>query len=120
MKPGTRVVSNTFSMGDWEPDGKISAGGACTSFCSAMLWIIPAKVAGTWKLAEGELTLEQTYQKLTGTLKSGGNSTAISDAKMQGDQITFKVGDRIFRGRVDGNKMEGVFATETKWEATRG
>jgi hypothetical protein len=107
-------------MGDWEPDGKISAGGACTSFCSAMLWIIPAKVAGTWKLAEGELTLEQTYQKLTGTLKSGGNSTAISDAKMQGDQITFKVGDRIFRGRVDGNKMEGVFATETKWEATRG
>lgn len=120
MKPGTRVVSNTFSMGDWEPDGKISAGTACKSFCSAMLWIIPAKVAGTWKLAEGELTLEQKYQKLTGTLKSGSNSTAISDAKMQGDQITFKVGDRIFRGRVDGNKMEGVFATETKWEATRG
>lgn len=120
MKPGTRVVSNTFSMGDWEPDGKISAGSTYKSFCSAMLWIIPAKVAGTWKLAEGELTLEQKYQKLTGTLKSGGNSTAISDAKMQGDQITFKVGDRIFRGRVDGNKMEGVFATETKWEATRG
>lgn len=120
MKPGTRVVSNTFSMGDWEPDGKISAGNTCKSFCSAMLWIIPAKVAGTWKLAEGELTLEQKYQKLTGTLKSGGNSTAISDAKMQGDRITFKVGDRIFRGRVDGNKMEGVFAAETKWEATRG
>lgn len=120
MKPGTRVVSNTFSMGDWEPDGKISAGSTCKSFCSAMLWIIPAKVAGTWKLAEGELTLEQKYQKLTGTLKSGSNSTAISDAKMQGDQITFKVGDRIFRGRVDGNKMEGVFAAETKWEATRG
>lgn len=120
MKPGTRVVSNTFSMGDWEPDGKIAAGSTCKSFCSAMLWIIPAKVAGTWKLPEGELTLEQKYQKLTGTLKSGSNSTAISDAKMQGDQITFKVGDRIFKGRVDGNKMEGVFATETKWEATRG
>lgn len=120
MKPGTRVVSNTFSMGDWEPDGKISAGTACKSFCSAMLWIIPAKVAGTWKLAEGELTLEQKYQKLTGTLKSGANSTAISDAKMHGDQITFKVGDRIFKGRVDGNKMDGVFATEIKWEATRG
>ncbi len=119
MKPNTRVVSNTFTMGDWEPDEKISAGAGCTSYCSAMLWIVPAKVAGTWQLPQGELTLEQKYQMLTGTLKSGTNSTPIASAKMTGDHITFKVGDQIYRGRVAGNKMEGVFSTETKWEATR-
>ena len=119
MKPNTRVVSNTFGMGDWTPDDQIAASEDCKTYCKAMLWIIPAKVAGTWTLPEGELKLEQTYQMLTGTLTSGGNSTPITDGKMRGDRITFTVGDKIYTGRVDGNKMEGVFAVETKWEATR-
>lgn len=120
MKPGTRVVSNTFTMGDWEPDAKIQApSDNCTSYCGAMLWIIPAKVAGRWRLPQGELTLEQNYQMLTGTLRAGGNSTLISEGKMNGDNITFKVGERVYRGKVEGGKMQGVFATETKWEGTR-
>jgi SAM-dependent methyltransferase len=120
MKPGTRVVSNTFDMGDWEPEARIQAhGDNCTSYCTAMLWIVPAKVAGAWRLPQGELTLQQEYQMLTGTLNAGGKTELISDGKMQGDNITFKVGDRIYRGKVEGGKMQGVFATETKWEATR-
>jgi hypothetical protein len=120
MKPNTRVVSNTFDMGDWVPDAQISAAGSgCTAYCEAYLWIVPAKVAGTWQLAEGELVLEQTFQMLSGTLKSPGGTTRISGGRMRGDQITFMVGERIFNGRVADNRMEGVFATETKWQATR-
>jgi hypothetical protein len=120
MKPGTRVVSNTFDMGDWTPDDQINAGEGCTSYCRASFWIVPAKVAGTWKLPEGDLTLEQKYQMLTGNLKSGTTSTPITDAKMRGDQIRFKVGDRIYTGRVVDGVMEGTFGTETKWRGTRG
>ena len=118
MKPGTRVVSNTFDMGDWEPDNRISAEN-CTAYCKASFWIVPAKVAGTWRLPEGELTLEQKYQMLSGTLKSAGGSQPISAGKMQGDHITFMVGERVYRGKVEGDRMEGVFATETKWQASR-
>lgn len=121
MKPNTRIVSNTFDMGDWTPDDKISALGinGCRSYCEAFFWIVPAKVAGTWQLPEGELVLEQRYQMLTGTLKSPSGTAAISNGKMRGDQITFTVGDRIYNGRVAGNRMEGVFATETRWQAVR-
>ena len=65
--PGTRIVSNSFDMGDWTPDQTIQAGPECTSWCRAHLWIVPAKVQGTWKLPDGgELTLEQKYQVITG------------------------------------------------------
>ncbi len=119
MKPGTRVVSNTFDMGDWQPDDRVAATNGCTSYCRASFWVVPAKVAGTWQLPEGELTLEQEYQMLKGNLKTASGSTAITNGKMRGEQITFMVGDRIFTGKVAGNKMDGVFATETKWEATK-
>jgi SAM-dependent methyltransferase len=118
MKPGTRIVSNSFDMGDWEPDDRISAEN-CTAYCKATFWVIPAKVAGTWQLPQGELTLQQQYQMLTGTLKSANESIPITNGKMRGEQITFMVGDRVYRGMVNGNRMEGVFATETKWQATR-
>ena len=70
LRPGTRVVSNSFDMGDWTPDQTIQAGPECTSWCRAHLWIVPAKVQGTWKLPDGgELTLEQRYQAVTGSLR---------------------------------------------------
>ena len=61
MKPGVRVVSNSFTMGDWKEDEKITAGGDCSSWCTAYLWIVPAKVAGNWKTSRGTLTLKQEY-----------------------------------------------------------
>ena len=68
MRPGTRVVSNSFDMGDWRPEQTVEAQDDCTSYCRAHLWIVPAKVEGTWKLPDGDLRLEQTYQTLLGTL----------------------------------------------------
>jgi SAM-dependent methyltransferase len=122
MKPGTRVVSNSFDMADWTPDQNISLTDDCERFCAGYFWIVPAKVQGTWKLPDGELTLKQDFQMLTGTAKIGGASTDISNAKMTGDQIAFSVGDTTYTGRVAGKVMEGVSKSasgETKWRATR-
>ena len=114
MKPGTRIVSNSFTMGDWEEDGKAQASD-CTSYCTAYLWIIPAKVAGTWQLGNDRLTLTQTYQKLSGTL--GQNQ--ISDAKMTGDAITFKVGNATYTGKLEGTTLTGTKNDGSKWSATK-
>lgn len=115
MKPGTRVVSNSFDMGDWTPDQEVSATTECSSYCRAMLWIIPAKVAGTWQTPQGDLTLSQTYQMLTGSLKGA----PIANGKMRGDEISFTVGSNTYRGRVTGNRIEGKTSDGGKWQATR-
>jgi SAM-dependent methyltransferase len=119
MKPGTRVVSNSFDMGDWEPDQEVAANTECTSYCRAMLWIVPAKVAGTWQMPRGDLTLAQTYQMVSGTLTSPGGATPISNARMRGDQISFTVGDKVYNGRVTGNRIEGTISDGGTWQATR-
>lgn len=122
MKPGTRVVSNSFTMGDWKEDEKISAGGDCTSWCTAYLWIVPANAAGTWKTSRGNLTLKQEYQMLTGSLAQGGANAIISDAKMNGYQIAFTAGGAQYVGQVNGNTIEGTYKGADgggKWTATR-
>jgi hypothetical protein len=119
MKPGTRVVSNTFTMGDWTADQQETVTENCTSWCTALYWVVPAKVQGTWKLPHGELKLTQTYQMLSGSL---GNQ-AISNAKMNGDQITFTAGNATYTGRVNGNTMEGTMKSgnsSTPFRGTRG
>ena len=115
MKPGTRVVSNSFDMGDWTPDQEASATTECSSYCRAMLWIIPAKVGGTWQTPNGDLTLSQEYQMLTGTLKG----TPISNGKMRGDEIQFTAGNSVYRGRMMGSRIEGTIEGGGKWQATR-
>ena len=67
LRPGTRVSSNTFTMGDWEPDFREESS-PCTSWCTALSWVVPAKVAGAWQLGTETLTLTQQYQNVTGTL----------------------------------------------------
>jgi SAM-dependent methyltransferase len=119
MKPGTRIVSNSFDMGEWVPDLDVSATGECERYCRAMLWIIPAKVAGTWQTPRGTLTLIQNFQMLSGALKSPGGTTAISTGKMNGDEISFTVGARTYKGRVTGNRIEGIISDGGKWQARR-
>jgi SAM-dependent methyltransferase len=116
LKPGTRIVSNSFDMEDWKPDQTENVAG-CTNWCTAHLWIVPAKVEGTWKLSQGELALKQTFQMITGTLKSGNNVSQIN-GKLNGDQITFTAGTSQYTGRVNGNAMEGT-AGGANWSATR-
>jgi hypothetical protein len=116
MKPGTRIVSNSFDMEEWKPDETANVEG-CSNWCTAHLWIVPAKVNGTWKLPQGELSIKQTFQMITGTLKNGSNTSPI-DGKLNGDQITFTAGNTQYSGRVSGNSMEGT-AGGNKWSATR-
>jgi SAM-dependent methyltransferase len=115
LKPGTRIVSNSFTMEDWEADETATLSNDCVSWCTALFWIIPAKVEGTWQLGQEALTLKQTFQRFTGTL--GGKP--ISEGKLRGDEITFTVGTAKYTGRVNGNSMKGTGSAGGAWSATR-
>jgi SAM-dependent methyltransferase len=117
LKPGTRIVSNSFTMEDWEADETATIADGCTSWCTALFWIIPAKVEGTWRLGDADLTLTQTFQKISGTL----GSTPISDGKLRGDEIAFTVGTTKYAGRVNGTSMQGTGAGTNggRWSATK-
>jgi SAM-dependent methyltransferase len=119
LKAGTRIVSNSFTMGDWSADSTVSAKDGCVSYCTAYLWIVPAKVDGIWHLSDGELALKQTYQMLSGSLKHGSNTVQIANGKLNGDQITFNAGGVLYTGRVTANGMEGTISTGGDWKATR-
>jgi precorrin-6B methylase 2 len=105
MKPGTRVVSNSFTMGDWQADQTQNANEkeGCTAYCTAYLWIVPAKVEGKWKLPDGELTLKQSYQQVTGAL-----GTSDVKGNLRADQITFTAGNAQYTAKVSGNTMTGT------------
>jgi SAM-dependent methyltransferase len=119
MKPGTRVVSNTFNMGDWEPDATIDAGGDCVSYCRAYKWIIPAKVEGDWRFRDGTLRLVQKYQMLSGTLMQGTETLPITDARMNGAEIAFVAGDGRYTGRVGERSMAGTIEGGGTWKASQ-
>jgi SAM-dependent methyltransferase len=119
LKPGTRIVSNSFTMGDWAADETANVKDDCASYCVAYLWIVPAKVEGTWQMPQGELALKQTYQMVAGTLKSGNVVAPITNGKLNGDQITFTAGGTEYSGRVVGNTIEGTSKGNGNWKATR-
>lgn len=109
LKPGTRIVSNTFTMKEWIPDETAMDIEDCDSYdsyCEALLWIVPAKVEGTWKIPQGELKLSQKFQMVSGTLKTGKNTITISEGRLYGDEITFSANDEKYSGRVNGNSIE--------------
>jgi precorrin-6B methylase 2 len=114
MRPGSRIVLNTFSVHNWEPDATEKIAGTCQSWCTSMLYIVPARVAGTWKLPQGELTLTQTFQMIGGTLTAGGQAVAIANGKLRGDLIAFTAGGREYSGKVAGNHIEGVTSGDGK------
>jgi SAM-dependent methyltransferase len=108
LKPGTRIVSNTFNMGDWAPDDSAELGDdpRCkSSFCSAMLWIVPAKVEGIYATPQGEVIFKQRYQKLTGTLTAEGKALPL-EGRVRGEEIRFTAGGRRYAGRVNGGALE--------------
>jgi SAM-dependent methyltransferase len=127
MKPGTRIVSHQFNMDDWQPDETTNIDGR-----RAYFWLVPAKVQGTWRMQSGsdvlDITLEQKYQVLEGTVKLGVVNAGLRDARLAGDRITFAFVDqgglrRDFTGRVTGNTMEGTMKLESgpeaRWTATK-
>ena len=128
QKPGTRVASHQFNMGDWQPDETANIDNRL-----AHLWIVPAKAGGTWSLRidgsaqERPLSLRQSFQMLTGQLNGATAVLAISDARLRGDQISFSVIEgavrRDFSGRVQGNAMDGTVraagSPDMRWSASR-
>lgn len=116
LAPGTRVVSNTFRMGDWEPDAEETVTKDCSTYCTALLWIVPAKVQGKWEVRGQTLQLDQHYQKLSGKL----GSVPISDARMHGAEIAFTVNGVRYTGLVNGRTMSGKAAGQGDWSARRG
>ncbi len=118
MKPGTRVVSNTFTMDDWEPDETAQVTQGCAGHCTAYKWVIPAKVQGTWRMGDKQLVLTQKYQMVEGTLREEGASTPISEGRIAGTKITFVAGDQRYTGEISGRTMQGTTEGGGRWNAT--
>jgi len=127
MKPGTRIASHQFNMDDWEPDERDNLEGR-----AAYLWIVPAKVQGSWKVTSGgathDVSLTQRYQKVEGHVKFGRIEAGLRDVSLRGDQIKFAWVDNTgarhtFSGRVSGKSMEGVVRSdggrEGRWSAAQ-
>jgi 2-polyprenyl-3-methyl-5-hydroxy-6-metoxy-1,4-benzoquinol methylase len=127
MKPGTRVVSNTFNMGDWEPDETV-----LDQHWRAHFWVVPAQIEGAWvmKGMEGgplRLNISQSYQNIGGTLTRGGQTLDLLGAKLRGDEVKFQyiTPDRkvhAFSGRLEGRRLTGTVVADyssTSVEMTR-
>lgn len=115
LPPGTRVVSNTFRMGDWEPDASETVTQDCSTYCTALLWIVPAKVDGKWEVDGQTLHLTQQYQMLSGKL----GKADISDARLKGNEISFSANGVRYTGEVNGQTMSGTAAGKGNWTARR-
>ncbi len=116
LRPGTRMVLNGFAVPGWDPDVTERAEGDCGSWCTAHLYFVPAKAAGTWQLPQGQLVIEQTFQKVTGKLSLGGKRMDITDGLLKGDLLTFTAGGAKYEGRVNGETMSGMGGA---WTAKR-
>jgi precorrin-6B methylase 2 len=117
LKPGTRIVANEFGIEGWTAD-QIETVPDCEQWCRALLWIVPVNVQGTWRLPEGDLTLQQEYQMVSGSL--GG--TPIANGRLRGDRIAFTLGRAEYTGRVHGNTIEGAVSdggSVSTWKASR-
>jgi len=122
LKPGTRIVANTFGIEDWTADESTTISDDCTSWCTVLLYVVPAKVGGTWQMPQGLLTLTQEYQMITGTLASSGSAIPIENGRLRGDQISFTAGGIQYTGRVAGDSITGTTQSGgggNTWSATR-
>jgi len=117
LRPGTRIVSNSFTMGDWEADQRSVVTDNCQSYCTALLWIIPAQVDGNWRLGNQILRLTQQYQMLSGTL----GEFPLSEARMNGDVISFVANGVRYVGMLKNGKMAGRTegGKSVAWSASR-
>lgn len=120
LKPGTRVVSNSFSMGEWEADQTLDVDGR-----TAYLWYVPAQVEGEWAFktnpGKGLLKLSQQFQIIKGTLTLNGKEQTITDGKLEGDHIRFTADNKEYTGRVLGRTIEGTVkkaGSEETWSAS--
>ena len=121
LKPGTRIVSNTYEIGGgWEPDETVRTA-PCNSWCIAHLYVVPAQVAGVWQIADDEwLTLEQNYQKIYGTYQINNVAVSIENGRLRGEVIRFNINNTVYTGRISGNTITGAATglIQRNWNAT--
>ena len=125
LRPGSRIASNAFDMGDWKPDSVVEVPGKVGGTYNVYYWLLPADVSGEWTLSVGgqkhELTLEQRFQELTGTATVEGGRAQVEEARVKGDSVFFTLRDARFAGEVTGGGAKGTTTgSETReWTATR-
>lgn len=130
LRPGTRIVSNTWDLhgSDTDPDAPGWAADAtvvldpCPTWCTSLLWIVPARVAGAWQMDAGELMLEQRFQELSGELRTADGTVPITGGRLRGEAISFEAGGVTYTGRIAGATMSGTARTPagvTAWRAVR-
>ncbi len=118
LRPGTRLVSHAFSMGDWLPERKETLAPRYDVY----LWIVPAKVAGRWTVQRGEkeftVELTQKYQTFEGTAQIDGKAVPVRNGRLLGKEITFDVDvprqSGTFRGTVEGDTIKGFAGWSAK------
>ena len=115
MKPGTRIIANTFGIVEWEPDETVALDDPCERWCKAMMWIVPARVGGIWPTPKGDLTISQRFQFITGTL----GREPIENGRLRGEQISFTAGGVDYAGRVEGDRMRvsAVNGAPVEWSS---
>ena len=122
LKPGTRIVSNTFTMGEWEADYESTSDENWNSWNTALMWIVPARIDGVWKLGTDELEVRQEFQLFYGKCTGPGKVTPISSGRLGGNEITFRINGDLYAGKVDGTKMSGTVTNNEgsrAWSATK-
>ena len=119
MKPGSRIVLNTFGITGWDADETIKVTNDCTSWCTILLHIVPAQVAGTWRMGGRELRLTQEFQKVSGEFVSGTNKSAVS-GRLNGEAITLTIDGVEHTGRVASDRITGTRGSNGEtWSAVR-
>lgn len=113
LAPGTRLVLNTFGVPEWEHDAREDLGESCGSWCTALLYYVPARLAGTWTTTRGELTLRQEFQMVAGTLTDGGQVTKVT-GRLRGRDLTLSVDGDTLRASVTGDRLDGGAWTGTR------
>ena len=121
LAPGTRIVSNTYRIEGWPEETWAELGDACFTWCAAYLYLVPAKVAGAWRLPVGEIRFTQEIQNLSGTLVYPGGRYESAQGQVKGDHVRFTAGLNAYTGRVRGDEMAGEAsgAYSGYWRATR-
>jgi SAM-dependent methyltransferase len=121
LAPGTRIVNNSYRMEGWEEETYAEIGGECFTWCTAYLYIVPAKVAGAWRLPAGVVHFTQDIQQLSGTLVAPGGRALAAMGRVKGDQVHFSVGLDVYNGRVRGDEISGEASGGYSgfWKATR-
>ena len=122
LAPGTRIVVNTYPISGWVAERTERLEPNCTSWCTAILYLVPARVQGTWQLPGGTLLLTQQVQRLSGTLTVAGTDIPVTEGSVSGTRVTFTAGDTVYRGEVSGNQIAGTRqrgGQHTNWTATR-